>query len=218
MRQGEKKIHRWDFRFEGRVFSVDVYLLTRAKTSFRAVNRELNLRIENKDIDELRRLTAEFIEPAAKTDWSRWICYEVKYQPADGDSPNDKVALEINWEVIERTLIGTDDERYRPAGIDGKHSNHRIEKGAPQEGYMPSYRGDAPESAFAGVIPYSPEAIDGLRAIAAGIALLYTRLTVVLLPSKGTDIAKWLSDAGRAGLPMLPGSETSKAPRGQKVS
>ena len=84
-RRGEKKIDTWDFMVEGRTFGVDVYIVRplsshgSATTKFRAVNKELELRIEDTDIDKLRSAARGFVDTAGKTQWSRWITYEIDF-------------------------------------------------------------------------------------------------------------------------------------------
>lgn len=208
-RHGTKKFDRWEFRVEARVFGVDVYIVrprdgsVSEKTRFRAENKELELRIENTDIDVLRREAKTFVETAGKSVWERWIRYNVDSRPLERERGLSRVGLEISWSIIERTGIGTDGERWRDVEKDGAAPVYgRIDRGGPPSGYVKRWNGPA-ETEFAGAIPYSKEAIDGLEAIATGMEGLYAALGRFLNEPK-KDPAKWLADVGRSGAPMLP--------------
>jgi len=210
-RQGTKKFDRWEFRVEARVFGVDVYIIrplserSTEKTRFRAENKELELRIENTDIDVLRREAKAFVENAGKSVWERWIRYNVDSRPLDRERGTTRVGLEISWSIIERTNIGTTGERWRDVERDGPVPTYgRIDKGSPPSGFIPRWNGRESTTEFAGSVPFSKEAIDGLEAIAMGMEGLYAALGRYLNDPKKVDPAKWLSDISRSGAPMLP--------------
>ena len=209
-RHGTKKFDRWEFRIEARVFAVDIYIIrpregmTMEKTRFRAVNKELELRIENTDIDVLRRESKAFVEAAGKSIWERWIRYNVDSRPIECERGLSRVGLEISWTIIERTGIGTPGERWRDVEKDGTAPVYgRIDRGEPPSGYAKRWN-STEGTELSGAIPYSKEAIEGLQAIASGMEGLYAALGRVLNRTEKNDPAKWLAEIARSGTPMLP--------------
>ena len=210
-RHGEKKFDRWEFRIEARTFEVDVYIIRARdgyvsdKTRFRAVNKELELRIENTDIDALRRDSKAFVEKAGKTEWSTWLRYAIDYSPLDSERGDFRVGIKVEWTIIERCDIGTSLERWRDVEKDGKVRTYgRIETGAPKTGFVPRWRDENSKDEFSGVIPYSKDAVLGLEALAKAIGSVYDRLRDVLFPGTKTDPAKWLGSIAVSGVPLLP--------------
>ena len=185
----QKKIDVWKIRVEGEEVRADVYLVTDrvgASTYFRAVNAERELDLTNEDINVLQR-EAEKQLRQTKTNWERWIQYEVEC-----DSDNER--LMVKWSIVERAYIGTDNEKHRSFG------ERWIHKGPPEEGECREHES---VSRFCGLMPYSEEIERGLEEIKAGIRLLYDRLSGVLCPGVGADPAKWLRAAAKSGARLL---------------
>lgn len=208
-RIGTKKFDRWEFTIERISYGVDVYIVRAQRASeatrFRAVNKELELAIEDTNIDQLRRSAEEHVRKAGKTEWARWIRYWIRFDPHEEERGHQRASISVSWQLIDRCDIGKPTERYRDVEKDGRTPEYGgINTGEPHTGYEVDWHDREARNEFTGCIPHTTEAIKGLETLAAGISALYERLATVLHPEKRTNPAAWLAGAAKSGAPMLP--------------
>lgn len=201
--RGAKRIDAMTVRCHRQVYKVDIYMekAVIGATVFHAVVDQLNLKISDKSIDELRRRIDDEVKVKAQLEFTRFIVIHT----SSGTTPTRErvdehlagAELRLTYEVVEIATRpdGSKIHRYVDQWSCGGELNGDVKTRMPDKSEKYNPRLDSPPEAVA-MLPYTTANLVALEMIREAMATLGERLLALLSPDTAQNSLKQVARNG----------------------